>query len=232
MIYGSGLSTKIHSNHALKIIISTELFSVLQGHKIIKAKGVIIKSNAFHEIKSDSLLSISIFIDPETDIGKQISSLFNKATVLKLKNETSNELLNFLSNSLENHFTEAEIKNVFAKTLVDHDISHIHSLVIDQRIEQVLNHIKCSSNYDVKFVDLLNLSSLSESRLIHLFKKEIGITIRKYILWCRINLALKAIATNKTLKMSAEQAGFTDAAHFNRTFVSMFGINPSILLFK
>jgi AraC-like DNA-binding protein len=229
IIYGHGLSNKIHANHAAKIIIATEPVSVLLDDEIIKSKGLIIKSNTFHEIKNGNWLSISIFIDPETDIGKQINVLFNKAKVLKLENTTSNQLINFLSNSFENHFTEVEIRNIVLKTLLDRDTLDTHNIIIDQRIEKVLDHIKRSSDYHVKFADLLDLCLLSESRLIHLFKKEIGITIRKYILWCRIKKALNAMATNKNIKSSAKQAGFTDAAHFNRTFVSMFGINPSIL---
>ncbi len=230
MIYGYGLSAKIHSNHAFKIIISTEPISVLQGHKIIKSKALIIKPNTIHELKSCNCLCAWIFIDPETDIGQHIHGLFNNVTVLKFENVITNKLINFLIYSLENHFTEGEIKNAVVQTLLHRDMSNSYDLIIDRRIEKVLNYIKWSTNFDVKFAELLNLCSLSESRLIHLFKKEIGITIRQYVLWCRIKKALHGMTTNKNIKSSAKEAGFTDAAHFNRTFVSMFGINPSILL--
>jgi AraC-like DNA-binding protein len=42
--------------------------------------------------------------------------------------------------------------------------------------------------------------------------------------------ALAAIASGANIKKAASIAGFTDAAHFNRTFLSMFGDSPSNLL--
>jgi AraC-like DNA-binding protein len=71
---------------------------------------------------------------------------------------------------------------------------------------------------------------VSESRLIHLFKKETGTTIRKYILWNKLQQAIKFHLLGNSLKQSASLSGFTDAAHFNRVFVSNYGINPSSML--
>jgi AraC-like DNA-binding protein len=230
IIYGYGLSKKMHANHGVKLIIGEQAFSVIYDQKIINATGVIIRSNTLHEVKAGEGLSITIYLDAESEIGKEINGNLKKGTILKLENEAVNMLLSFFTYPFESHFTEPEIKNLLIKTLLNKEILEQVPRTLDERIEKAIMHIKSSSNYNVKFSDLLDLCSLSESRLIHLFKKEIGITIRKYIVWCRLQKSLKAMASGLSIKEAALLAGFTDAAHLNRSFVSMFGINPSSML--
>lgn len=161
-------------------------------------------------------------------MGKALNS-FSEGKVLKLEGKTSLILLNYFKNSLENHVTEPDIKSFLALTLFGVLNAEAGEVFHDERIKKVIAHIQLAPNYNVKFADLLKLCNLSESRLIHLFKAEIGITIRKYILWCRVQKALATMSSGSSISQSARQAGFTDAAHFNRTFVSMFGINPSAI---
>jgi AraC-like DNA-binding protein len=230
IFYGYGLSKKIHTNHCAKLIIAEEPFSVSHGHQTIEATGAIIRSDVSHSVRSEGGLNISIYIDPESDIGKEINDIFKKDKILKLKDEVVKDLLLFFRYPLESHFTELEVKNVLIKTLLNRDTLQEEHKTIDERIQSVITHIKSSENYSISFAELLSICSLSESRLIHLFKKETGITIRRYILWCRLQKSLRAMASGSSIKQSAQLAGFTDAAHLNRTFVSMYGVNPSSML--
>ncbi len=72
---------------------------------------------------------------------------------------------------------------------------------------------------------------LSESRLIHLFKEQVGIPIRRYLLWLRLIEAVKSVLDGYSLLDAAHNAGFADYAHLSRTFKKMFG-NPPSLIFK
>lgn len=227
VFYQSGIPYKFHANHGLKIIIAEEQFSVVHDHKVINSNGLIIRPNTTHKINAGPGIIISIYIDPETQIGREINYLLNKRKVLKLENTIVTTLLNYFNNALEFHYTEGEVKRFLITTLLN--MYPLDTGSIDQRIENVIAYIRSCSNYKVKFSDLLQVCSLSESRLLHLFKKEVGITIRKYILWCKTQKAVKAIAANKSIRQAAKEAGFTDAPHLNRTFVTMFGFNPSIL---
>ncbi|MNR25542.1 DNA-binding transcriptional regulator AraC [compost metagenome] len=86
------------------------------------------------------------------------------------------------------------------------------------------------NNVPIKINALASKVFISSSRLIHLFTDQVGIPIRKYMLWRKLLLALQEMITTKNMTQAALKAGFSDAPHFNRTFKRMFGLNPSSLL--
>ena len=61
-----------------------------------------------------------------------------------------------------------------------------------------------------------------------LFKKQLNITVREYILRLRIQKA-KELMADPDLKLIdiALSVGYHDAAHFNRAFKNVTGLSPS-----
>lgn len=70
---------------------------------------------------------------------------------------------------------------------------------------------------------------LSESRFSHLFRSQLGLPLRQYMLWLRIRHAMRLWAQGKTLAETATGAGFYDHAHFTRTLRRMTDYTPSML---
>ncbi len=54
-------------------------------------------------------------------------------------------------------------------------------------------------------------------------------SFRGYVLWLRIYDTLSALGSGASLTDAALAAGFSDAAHFSRTFRRVFGLAPSQL---
>jgi AraC-like DNA-binding protein len=71
---------------------------------------------------------------------------------------------------------------------------------------------------------------MSPSRLTHVFSHEVGIPFRRFVLWTRIKRAVAAAQDGDDLTQAAVAAGFADSAHLSRTFRSMFGLSPSLVL--
>jgi AraC-like DNA-binding protein len=69
--------------------------------------------------------------------------------------------------------------------------------------------------------------NLSPTRLVHLFKEEVGVPIRRFRQWHRMRVVAALIAKGDTLTDAALGAGFADSSHFSRAFRNMFGITPS-----
>ncbi|MCY1385180.1 Helix-turn-helix domain protein [compost metagenome] len=65
---------------------------------------------------------------------------------------------------------------------------------------------------------------LSLSQLERLFGEQVGLSVRRLVLWRRLRLALALAMAGEPLTHAAHAAGFADAAHFSRTVRSTFGV--------
>lgn len=98
---------------------------------------------------------------------------------------------------------------------------------IDNRIWKILSFIRNHISDDLSASGLASRIHLSEDRFLHLFKEQIGAPLRSYILWQRMAVAFQIFLEGKSLKEAAYEAGFSDPAHFTRTFVQNNGVPPS-----
>jgi AraC-like DNA-binding protein len=78
--------------------------------------------------------------------------------------------------------------------------------------------------------DLAREVHLSPSRLSHLFKAQMGVSIQKYAIWNRMKTAVDLVVKQEMdLTQAAYAAGFYDLAHFSKHFKEMFGVTPSLV---
>lgn len=96
-------------------------------------------------------------------------------------------------------------------------------------LERALAAIDVSGG-DVSLADAAAAAHLSPSRFSHVFSDEVGITFARYRLWVRLARAAGAVADGASLTRAAADAGFSDSAHFSRTFSRTIGLPPSALL--
>jgi AraC-like DNA-binding protein len=64
---------------------------------------------------------------------------------------------------------------------------------------------------------------------MHAFTESVGIPLRPYLAWLKLQRAAAAIVSGSSLAEAAHGAGFADAAHMTRSFKRMFGVKPSEL---
>ncbi|WP_167542996.1 helix-turn-helix transcriptional regulator [Aliarcobacter thereius] len=83
-------------------------------------------------------------------------------------------------------------------------------------------------NYLEEFIlnDLAKEFKLSVVHLIRVFKKEFGLPIHSYILNKKVHLAKDLISLNKPIIEVAQNSGFFDQSHLNRSFKRIFQITP------
>jgi AraC-like DNA-binding protein len=101
---------------------------------------------------------------------------------------------------------------------------------IDERVTKVLAAIRQADELRVSIEDAAALAFLSPSRFAHLFKQQVGLPFRRYMLWRKLTRAMLVIGREGTIATAAHAADFADAAHLTRTFYQMFGIPPSVMM--
>jgi AraC-like DNA-binding protein len=101
---------------------------------------------------------------------------------------------------------------------------------IDARVTKVLRQIRDSDDLRVSLESAAAAAFLSPSRFAHLFKQQLGLPFRRYLLWRKLTRAMLLIGREGTATEAAHAADFADAAHLTRTFCQMFGIPPTVLL--
>jgi AraC-like DNA-binding protein len=95
-------------------------------------------------------------------------------------------------------------------------------------VARVLRHLRAAPpGADTSLEALAAIARLSPGRLMHAFTATVGVPLRPYLGWLKLERAGAAIAAGAPLGEAAHAAGFADAAHMTRTFRRMFGVTPS-----
>lgn len=95
------------------------------------------------------------------------------------------------------------------------------------QIRPAINYI--DANYDklITLADIAKVSYLSVSRLAHIFKEQMGITIIDYLTSVRIERAKQLLlATEQSCTEICFQVGYNNQSYFTRTFKDLVGMTP------
>ena len=82
-----------------------------------------------------------------------------------------------------------------------------------------------SGNLDIK--SLTEIMHISPSGITHIFKKEFGIPIHKYIMQKRLVYAKRLVKSGEQLSKIYADAGFKDYSSFYKAYTNYFGYAPS-----
>jgi AraC-like DNA-binding protein len=226
---GQAMDTHIHSHHAVQLIIS--LTTPFQMRRPGEAWGMhcalLIDSDQPHECRGLGSQILFLNIEPETTVGRHLKHTFlTQQTVAELPQTLVEGFVNQLVENLtidSKHDLLREIIVTFLAALPGDQPPQ----PVDERIQKALHLIQQSGDQTLKLHQLADEVCLSSGRLVHLFKEQVGIPIRKYMLWGRILNAVRYMTAGHNMTTAAHEAGFADSAHFSRTFSRMFGMMPS-----
>ncbi|MDI2591507.1 AraC family transcriptional regulator [Pseudomonas sp. N3-W] len=94
----------------------------------------------------------------------------------------------------------------------------------DPRLERALSTLDSLLTDKVQTRALADEAHLSSSQLQRLFASQLGLPVRRLVLWRRLRRAMALILAGRSVTESAHEAGFADSAHFSRSLKKLFGV--------
>lgn len=224
-----GLQLRSHRHGAAELVVALDKpFSTKLKHSEVSALSLLIPPEIEHKNLHADPVSAVIYLDVESFCYKQLARRMCKEGPVFTGVPGERDLQQALREVYEHVFNAAECYSLIVDTLLYSVSARDHSL--DARLAKILKIIKANPADNASVKDLAALVSLSEDRLHHLFTAQVGIPLHKYRIWLRLKCVGKLFFDGFSLTMAAHEAGFSDGAHFSRTFARMYGAPPSKLL--
>jgi AraC-like DNA-binding protein len=220
-----------HEHHAIQIVVAVEGTVGIRGKRgdWRMASGVIVRPDVVHSYNGNGAVGAMLFVDPESAEGVWLkTSPHDDITIVPEPRIAmcAAELRKFLESPLES----LEIGSLIRHCVQALCAGALPSRRLNDRVTKVLAVIRASDERRISIEDAAALAFLSPSRFAHVFKQQVGLPFRRYILWRKLTRAMLVIGRERTISTAAHEADFADAAHLTRTFYQMFGLPPSVMM--
>jgi AraC-like DNA-binding protein len=197
---------------------------IRDGHRNgwLKCGAALVRPDVPHEVDARNAAVLIAFVDAESDLGAALNERIKSDIFPIPRNELSRWRLR-LGRDLNPQRVDrwARLDLLGARRP-----ARIHP-----RVQRVMKYLREQIGVvdDFSLKTLAGIAGLSETRFMHVFTESLGVPLRPYILWLRLQRAAGDLVGGHTVTWSAHNAGFSDAAHLTRTFRRMLGSTPTEL---
>ncbi|MBW0433531.1 helix-turn-helix transcriptional regulator [Leptospira yasudae] len=225
----NAMQTDFHSHYAATLAVSlTETINIETERGKEEYRVALVGPNTYHRTVSPGIEMVALLIDPETYEYGSISEFVQIGEVKRLEVDAFLPLIERLWGLYYGRLNDAEVWDLHIDLLRTVYPFRKLEKAIDERIQKIAQRIRTEMPDSIRMKEIGKDFSVSEDRLIRLFKENLGIPLRRYLLWVRILEAAKLLKDGKSITEAAHAAGFSDSAHFTRTFKENFGFVPSL----
>lgn len=217
-------SPMLHSHLAKHLIFSiNNKFECKIENNIFFCKGVCIDSNIPHTVNYDGDDLLVFLFDETSNMARELEKKYLKGFhFCMLKEELSLKVVNLWKNNSE------DPKKMNEEILSACNIKSNTLLKYDDRVCKILDCIsKMEGIYENTISILCNMVCLSRSRVSHLFKKQVGVSLSNYLIFEKMRKAYTYIAEGENITTASIKAGFCSSSHFSNVCKKMFGLSFS-----
>lgn len=226
------MQTDFHAHYAATLAISPtrRKFRIETEQGIGDYQAVLVTPNTYHRTVSPGVEMIALLIDPETDEYEALSGIAPPGEVRSLDPGSFEPLLDRLLQVYYGTLNDGEAWELQLDLLRTVHPLPARTKKTDERILSIARRIRTEMPERINMKELGRDLALSEDRLIRLFKENLGIPLRRYLLWVRLLHSVRLLGRGLSVTEVAHTAGFADSAHFTRTFKENFGFVPSVFI--
>ncbi|MCX8131669.1 MAG: AraC family transcriptional regulator [Clostridia bacterium] len=211
-----------HRHLAKHLIFSVNnKFECVVENASFYCKGVCIDSNVEHTIgRNDG--NILVFLFDETSV------LARELSVNYLMGKPFCVLDEKLSSKVSTVWEEThkDSKKLDEAILSVCQLKRSCRIKYDHRIHQLLESVsQMEGIYQNAISTLCDVVYLSRSRLSHLFKQQVGVSLSSYLVFEKMRKAYTYVATGENITIASVRAGFDSPSHFSAVCKRMFGLS-------
>ena len=223
IVWGPGFAASPLRHHCVQLLM------VMSGKLLIRSgprqdwmacEAVFIRPGAMHEVDASGATMVAAFVDVASELGAELSVHIHSDL-----SPVSAQKVGRWRTALGESLNQAAIKTWINK----HLLHKTRNPKVHPGVKRAVDYLRenIGATHDVSLDALAEIARLSRSRFMHVFTKSVGVPLRPYILWLRLQKAASEIARGATPTEAAYRAGFADAAHMARTFRRMLGNTPT-----
>lgn len=227
-----------HVHPMMQIFIGDENNQVMVDGETYRGKIIIINQNVDHSIQTRDRFRVFLLVKPASLLAQYIRKHY-------LQNHTLNA---HLKNNIGGSNDLKEIKAVainpitFEEILVEDSPNELERKVlsilkvlgvtekqvsIDERVEKLIQVIQEGRYFNYSIKEIAQQCHLSEGRMAHLFKEEVGVSLMSYIQLMQLEYVYKEVINGKSITEAALEAGFYSSSHFAYVCKKITGISIS-----
>ncbi|MDZ4264790.1 MAG: AraC family transcriptional regulator [Mycobacterium sp.] len=216
---GPGLDLAPHSGSVWCLAVGVDRpVTVTAGEHVVSARSVLIPPRLTHHLDTHGGRLVSCYLDPTSD----------RASGCRDKCRGASGELAF-GHADERALGRPPTDDDAARRWLDL-AAPAATRRMDPRIAHAVRRVAADSPASPSARQLAADAGLSESRFLHLFRREAGTSLRRYRLWIRLLRAGVAISAGQSLTEAAAGAGFASPSHLADRFKSTFGLTATQLL--
>jgi AraC-like DNA-binding protein len=225
-------ASALHSHHTFQLVLAREgtLTVSLEDAEAQPRAGIMTVADVPHAVDSGGGQTLILFVEPESEAGARRRAMMDGAASLSIDDDLRRRLLSLLEETVGAEAPTDRLARWARAVLDELAGTQDPGCSMHPKVGALLRRLAgpCADE-DLSLASLSQKAGLSESRFMHVFSESVGLPLRPWIRWKRLQWAAQSIVQGDSLSHAAYNAGFSDAAHMSRTFRAMFGMSPSML---
>lgn len=226
---GPSARTSPHRNHAATWLAASKGTMVVrvEGGRVIEDEAVFVPPEVEFSTETATPLIAALYWEPESASYLRAAEHFDVSVAhgLPCRYKGLDKTVDLYRDEATLAEADAVLATLFGLDVIPPALPAAH----DARIQSVLAFLRESPNEYDSIDALAARVHLSPSRLAHVFKEEVGVAVRRYVLWQKMRRALDLALEGQSLTAAALTAGFADSAHLSRTVRAIMGVAPEFL---
>lgn len=212
-----------HAHHALQLAVADtgDVAVAVGGGEPTWAPGVLIHSNVVHRLEPGRVQLF--YIEASGNLGRALANQCGGGIRMLSDTERREVLLRWREASLSG-------PRPFLQALGIAEAPAAPNSESVNRVDRIIASLAHRLDDATSLTALAADAALSPSRFRHLVSERVGMPLRPYVRWLRLQRALESAARGANLTEAAQSAGFADAAHLTRTMRRHFGVPPSAVV--